>query len=187
MSRQGSAFSIQEKEIVVKIKHFFDMSKKLQKKKDRSSKSAVALTAEATQFSEISVARIMAEYNKNKTFAPPLPKGSSPHAVDERVKTICRDEIRSHNIKRDHLSLRKLGGILCEKYDIPVARETLRLNLARWGIVYGPVLRHTAQPFQCAVILFFFRSNSNLYVETCGSPWLIFFGGGFLGPRLFFL
>jgi len=144
MSRQGSAFSVQEKEIVVKIKHFFDMSKKLQKKKDRSSKSAVALTAEATQFSEISVARIMAEYNKNKTFAPPLPKGSSPHAVDERVKTICRDEIRSHNIKRDHLSLRKLGGILCEKYDIPVARETLRLNLARWGIVYGPVLRHTA-------------------------------------------
>ena len=144
MSRQGRPFSVEEKEIVVRIKHFFDKEKKVEKNKGRFAQSAVALTAEATEFSEISIARIMAEYNKGNSVAPPAPKGSTPHAVDERAKTICREEIRAHNIRRDHLSLRKLGGVLHDKYDISVARETLRLNLARWGIVYGPVLRHTA-------------------------------------------
>lgn len=144
MSRRGKAFSVKEKEMVVHIKHYFDNAKKSAQNGGKYSKSALELTAEATQFTEISVARIMAEFNKNKTFAPPSQKGSSPYALDDSVKTICRDEIRSHNINRDHLSLRTLTGILKENYEITVARETLRLNLSRWGIVYGPVLRHTA-------------------------------------------
>lgn len=144
MSGRGNAITTQEKEMVVSVKHYFDKEKKAVPNKEEYKKSALALTAAATNFSEISVGRIMAEYNKNKSFLPPTPKGSRPYAIEGSIKTICRDVIRSHNINRDHLSLRILLGILSEKYDITVARETLRLNLLRWGIVYGPVLRHTA-------------------------------------------
>jgi transposase len=144
MSGLGKAITTQEKEIVVNVKHHFDIAKKESPKDRALLKSAVALTATATKLSEISVARIMAEYNKNKSFAPPVPKGSRPYAIDGNIKTICREIIRTHNINRDHLSLRSLIGILSEKHELSVARETLRLNLLRWGIVYGSVSRHTA-------------------------------------------
>jgi transposase len=144
MSGRGKAITIQEKELVVNVKHHFDKVKKEYSKDKEFSKSAVALTAAATKLSEISVGRIMAEYNKNESFAAPTPKGSRPYALDGDIKTICREIIRSHNINRDHLSLRGLIGTLSEKHDLAVARETLRLNLLRWGIVYGSVSRHTA-------------------------------------------
>ena len=67
-----------------------------------------------------------------------------PYAVNENVKTICQDIIRSYNIRREHLSLRLLVGILNDKHQITVARETLRRCLHRWNIVFGSVQRHTA-------------------------------------------
>lgn len=80
MSGLGKAITTQEKEIVVNVKHHFDIAKKESPEDRALLKSAVALTATATKLSEISVARIMAEYNKNKSFAPPAPKGSRPYA-----------------------------------------------------------------------------------------------------------
>ena len=100
-------------------------------------------TALATNLSEISVKRIIHEYNKGRQLSEPSPKGSNPYAIDEGVKTICQDVIRSHNILREHLSLRLLVGILNDKYNIEVARETLRVCLYRWNIIHGSVQRHT--------------------------------------------
>ena len=144
MPGKGNAISMAEKEIVVNIKLYFDNEKKSHPQ-DRhlALKSSVALTALATQLSEISVKRIVAEHNKGK-LSPPLPKGSNPHAIHEGVKTICQDIIRSHNIRREHLSIRLLVGILNDKHKIDVARETLRAYLYRWEILYGSVQRHTA-------------------------------------------
>ena len=145
MSGKGKSITIPEKEIVVHIKHYFDREKKLcYHKKRSSSKSSITLTALATNLSEISVKRIMAEFNNGKQLSPPAPKGSSPYAIDESIKTICQDVIRSHNIRREYLSLRLLVGILNDKYNIEVARETLRACLYRWEILHGSVLRHTA-------------------------------------------
>lgn len=144
MAGKGNSISTNEKEMVVHIKHYFDKERKSSHKEIYASKSAVALTALATNLSEISVKRIMAEFNKGGDFVPPAPKGSSPYAIDEGVKTLCQDIIRSYNINRDHISLRILVGILNDKHKIAVARETLRANLFRWEILYGSVQRHTA-------------------------------------------
>lgn len=48
--------------------------------KDLSLKSSVSRTALATHFSEISVKRIMAEYNKGRELSEPTPTGSNPLA-----------------------------------------------------------------------------------------------------------
>lgn len=144
MAGKGNSITAAEKEIVVNIKHYFNKEKKSSHKKIYASKSAVKLTSLATNLSEISVKRIMAEYNKWNDLAAPALKGSSPHAIDEGVKTLCQDIIRSHNINREHISLRLLVGILNDKHNIEVARETLRANLFRWNILHGSVQRHTA-------------------------------------------
>lgn len=145
MPGKGKSLTIAEKEMVVHIKHYFDKEKKKSSRKDKfSSKSSTILTSLATNLSEISVKRIMAEFNNGERLSPPAPKGSSPYAVDDNVKTICQDIIRSHNIQREHLSLRLLMGVLNDKYKIEVARETLRECLYRWNILHGSVHRHTA-------------------------------------------
>ena len=132
MAGKGNSISSTEKEMVVHIKHYFDKEKKSSHKKIYASKSAVALTSLATNLSEISVKRIMADFNRGSGFISPVGKGSSPYAIAEGVKTLCQDIIRSHNINRDHISLRLLVGILNDKHHIVVARETLRVNLFIW-------------------------------------------------------
>lgn len=123
MSGKGNAITIAEKEMVVNIKLYFDREKKLNPHDiSLAQKSSVSLTALVTKFSEISIKRIIAEYNKGKSLSPPQPKGSNPHAIAEGVKTICQDIIRTHNIHREHLSLRLLVGILNDKSYIPHAR-----------------------------------------------------------------
>jgi len=112
--------------------------------KELTLKSSVSRTALATNLSEVTIKRIMAEYNKGEQLSPPAPKGSNPYAIHECVKTICQDIIRSYNIRREHLSLRILVGILNDEHNITVARETLRECLYRWNILHGSVKRHTA-------------------------------------------
>ncbi|QTA80580.1 Transposase family protein, DDE domain-containing [Desulfonema limicola] len=146
MSHIGSALTLAEKKLVVHVKHYFDREKKLSLKnnKDICVDNSARRAAQATNLSEVTVWRIMAEYNKNKTLSSPVPKGSSPYAVNDCVKTICQDIIRSYNIRREHLSLRLLAGILNDEFGIAVARETLRRSLYRWKILHGSVQRHTA-------------------------------------------
>lgn len=144
MSGKGNSIITAEKEIVVHIKHYFDAEKKSSHKNIYALKSAVTLTALATNLSEISVKRIMADFNKGSVFRSPAPKGSSPYAIDASVKTLCQDTIRSYNINREHISIRLLVGILNDKHNIKVARETLRTSLFRWNILHGTVQRHTA-------------------------------------------
>lgn len=145
MSGKGNSITLPEKEMVVYIKHYFDKEKKLYShNKDIPLKNSVSRTALATNLSEVTVKRIMAEHNKGKSLSPPSPKGSNPYAINESVKTICQDVIRSYNIRREHLSLRLLVGILNDGYHIEVARETLRACLYRWNILHGSVQRHTA-------------------------------------------
>src|SRR2546425_9223230 len=123
MSHKGRALSISEKQMVVHVKHYFDKEKELfltNKKLDVN--NSAFRTALATNLSQVTVWRIMAEYNSNDSFSPPVKKGSRTYAINENVKTICQDIIRSHNICRKHLSLRLLVGILHDEHDIVVAR-----------------------------------------------------------------
>ena len=125
MSHKGRALSISEKQMVVHVKHYFDKEKELfltNKKLDVN--NSAFRTALATNLSQVTVWRIMAEYHSNDSFSPPVKKGSRTYAINENVKTICQDIIRSHNICRKHLSLRLLVGILHDEHEIVVARET---------------------------------------------------------------
>jgi len=145
MSHRGRALSISEKQMVVHVKHYFDKEKELfltNKKLDVN--NSAFRTALATHLSQVTVWRIMAEYHSNNSFSPPAKKGSRTYAINENVKTICQDIIRSHNICRKHLSLRLLVGILHDEHEIVVARETLRRCLYQWHILHGFVQRHTA-------------------------------------------
>ncbi len=131
--------------MIVRIKHYFDKEKELYSHiEELTLSSSVSRTALAANLSEVTIKRIMAEYNKGKQLSPPSAKGSSPYAIDESVKTICLDIIRSYNIRREHLSLRILIGILNDEHNVAVARETLRECLYRWNILHGSVKRHTA-------------------------------------------
>lgn len=143
MPGQGNVLTTKDKEIIVKLKDYFDQEKKLSGKKSQT-KSSTAKVAESLGLSVTSIQRTIREFKKNGDFAAPAKKGATPYSIDDGVKTICRDIIRKHNIERAHLSIRVLSGILKEKHQLDVPRETLRAYLSRWGIVYGPVQRHTA-------------------------------------------
>jgi transposase len=145
MSHRGRSLTLPEKEMVVCVKRYFDKERELfLQNKPLCGKNSARRTALATNISEVSVWRILAEYHNQSTLSSPAPKGSTPYAVNENVKTICQDIIRSYNIRREHLSLRLLVGVLNDEYHIEVARETLRRCLYRWHIVFGSVQRHTA-------------------------------------------
>ena len=145
MTGKGVAVTVPEKELIVRLKKYFDKNKKSYPiDKQRGIKGSVYRTATALQISLKTVSRVMAEYNKEGVFSPLKKKGSKPYAVNENVKTLCQDIIRSHNIQGEHISLRLLVGILNDEHDVPIPRETLRSYLHRWGVIYGSILRHTA-------------------------------------------
>src|SRR6266446_5923784 len=90
MSHRGRALSISEKQMVVHVKHYFDKEKELflaNKKLDVN--NSAFRTALATNLSQVTVWRIMAEYHSNNSFSPPAKKGSRTYAINENVKTIC--------------------------------------------------------------------------------------------------
>jgi hypothetical protein len=77
MSHRGRALSISEKQMVVHVKHYFDKEKALfltNKKLDVN--NSALRTALATNLSQVTVWRLMAEYNNNNSFSPPAKKGS---------------------------------------------------------------------------------------------------------------
>src|SRR5467141_390992 len=72
MSHKGRALSISEKQMVVHVKHYFDKEKELfltNKKLDVN--NSAFRTALATNLSQVTVWRIMAEYNNNNSFSLP--------------------------------------------------------------------------------------------------------------------
>ena len=75
MPHNGNSLTLPEKEMVVCIKHYFDKEKELYLGNEEliSVKDSAKRTALATNISEITVWRIMAEFNKNGTL-PPHPK-----------------------------------------------------------------------------------------------------------------
>ena len=143
MSHQGRSLSLPEKEMVVRVKNYFE-KELIYQKKAPCVDDVVRLTASATGIAGITVWRILSELNNDNMLSPPLKKGSRPYAVDGGVKTICQDTIRSYNILRKHLSIRLLVGILNDEYNITVSRETLRRCLLRWKIIHGSVQRYSA-------------------------------------------
>jgi len=143
MPGKGIAITLAEKKLVIQVKRYFDEAKKRHLQKESNLESSVFYTALATGLSEVAVSRIITEYNKDKLSAPAA-KGSKPYSVDESIKTICQDTIRSHNIYGIHISIRILVGILNDKHKIEIPRETLRSYLHRWNIIYGSIQRHTA-------------------------------------------
>ena len=71
MSHRGRALSIPEKEMVVRVKHYFDKEKEfVLQNQELDVNNSVSRTALATNLSQVTVWRIMAEYNRNHTFAP---------------------------------------------------------------------------------------------------------------------
>lgn len=144
MRGQGNAFTVKDKQTIVSVRDYFGRKKRTTGKTSLGAKGPTTLTAEALGVSVTSVQRVLREHSQQGGFETPAPKGSKPYTVDDSAKTVCQDLIRKHNIGREHISLRVLTGILKEEYDIEIPRETLRAYLYRWGIVYGPVLRHTA-------------------------------------------
>ena len=81
MSHRVRSLSVPEKEMVVNVKHYFDKGKEfvLKSKKLDVNNSALR-TALATNLSQITVWRIMAEYNRNNTFSP---------LAKKRLQTLC--------------------------------------------------------------------------------------------------
>lgn len=149
MPGQGNALTIPEKRMIVEVKNHFDE----EKKKDKSiDESASVLTAATLKLSTVTVQRVIREFKKNGDFSSPKPKGASPYAVDNSMKTVVQDLVRQHNIRRDHLSIRSLCSILKDKHETIIPRETLRAYLSRWNIVYGTVQRHSALREQDHVI-----------------------------------
>jgi hypothetical protein len=71
MSHKGNSLTIPEKEMVVHVKHYFDKEQELYSKTKEfpSVINPARRTALATNLSEVTVWRIMAEYNRNNTLS----------------------------------------------------------------------------------------------------------------------
>jgi transposase len=144
MSFQGKAYTKEQKEFIVRLKHCYD--------EERASSSSVstrdpaARVAKGLNVSLWAVKTILAEYNQTGQVSAPTStlRGKPPYHVASALETILRQRVRELNRRGDYVSVRSLRGWLyqeCGQLEIPI--KTLWRTLKRMGFVHGTSKRRS--------------------------------------------
>jgi transposase len=136
-SAPGKPLIPEQKEIIVKLKSFFDNNKS----EFNSKKLSVQLVAEALQIGSATVKRVLAAYQKDpeSIYKDLLEKGRPKYAIDFGIQEKVRYYIRTENLAGRQITLEKIRNYLINEQEInsEFSLVTLGRTLDRWGYEFG--------------------------------------------------
>ncbi|MEM7422042.1 MAG: transposase [Pseudomonadota bacterium] len=137
MGKQGSPLSPEMREVVVKLKLYFD---RVRGDEQEEILQSVFRTSHALDIGIASVRRIMADYNRDpsnikKEF---LKRGRPSRAIGDNGQSLARSFIRDANSNGRHITLEVLQDYLKQALgDSEFSIRTLGRALDRWGFTFG--------------------------------------------------
>lgn len=141
MSSQGKSLTLQEKEIIVSLKEYFDRTSNDPKEQAISS---VQRVVNALGVSIASVKRIMADNSRGVDLVDPeqILRGRPPRVLADSMQTIVREYVREANRDGSYVTLEMLCRHL-ESVDSEqeFSIRTLGRALDRWGFTFGKGIR----------------------------------------------
>ncbi len=140
MPTQGSALTLEQKQAIVDLKHYFDRTKTDATEHNLPSVNKVA---HALGAGVSTVKRVMADYKRNPNFTPASASRGKPQlVVDDGNQGIVRSYVRSSNLEGNHITVENIYEHLVElcgeqNYNI----RSLTRALDRWGFTFGKGIR----------------------------------------------
>ena len=137
MTTQGKALTAAEKEIIVRLKKYFDRTKT---DEQEQASPSVQRVVNALGVSIATVKRVMADHNRGVPFAKveKTHKGRPPRALSDSMQTVTREYVRSANKEGAHITLETLCKHLKDiKPEQEFSIRTLGRALDRWGFTFG--------------------------------------------------
>jgi len=133
--KKGKALLPEEKQCIVRLRHYFETIKTEFITKEPSSQRV----ADALCVGLATVNRIMADYNKNPESINEMPvsKGRPAHIIDASLQEIVRSYIRETNLQGHYITLEKIREYLQDKATDEFHISTLARTLDRWGFEFG--------------------------------------------------
>ena len=136
-SHPGKPLIPEQKEIIVKLKYFFDKHKS----EFNSKKLSVQLVADSLQIGLATVNRVLAAYQKdqNSIYNEILEKGRPQRSIDAGIQEKVRSYIRGENLEGRQITLEKIREFLTKEQgdNTEFSIATLSRILDRWGFEFG--------------------------------------------------
>lgn len=154
MSFQGKEFSIGMRQLVVNLVQFNEIERQ---RNHFKAVWTIEQTAKGLGIGEVTVRRIMADYNRNNKSIPDkteISRGKPEYVIPDCLQPVIRSYIREQNLKGQHASvelLRRHLATIKPEYDF--SYTTLWRTLTRWGFTYGTEKRRSALKERAYVIL----------------------------------
>ena len=132
MTQQGSALTLDQKQSIVNLKHYFDRSKDDAQERDLPS---VTRVAHALNLAAVTVKRVMADYRKNPNFTPvSAHRGKPPTVIGDHCQAAVRSFVRKANLQGHHITVDLIHKHLTEEYgEQDYSVRSLSRALDRWG------------------------------------------------------
>ncbi|KPA09264.1 hypothetical protein MHK_010534 [Candidatus Magnetomorum sp. HK-1] len=130
MSFQGKEFGPEMIQMIVNLKHHYDEEKKAGK--FVSTQNSLKRVSIGLGIGEITVKRIMADYNKGETKKYlSSDRGKPPYRLSDNLQVVIREYIREKNLNGQKVTADQLREALIELYDVDITMTTLRRSLDR--------------------------------------------------------
>ena len=134
MSFQGKELSSGMTQMIINLKLHFDTEKKAGK--SVSTKNAIKRVSTGLGIGEITVKRIMADYNKGTVKNTEIKeRGKPPYRMSDNLQPEIRGYIRKKNLKGQKITTEDIRKKLLDEYNVEVPITTLLRSLNRWGFI----------------------------------------------------
>lgn len=137
MGTQGKPLTPQDKEIIVKLKKYFDETKA---DPQEQACPSVERVVNALEISTATVKRVMADHNRGVNFLDQdaLYRGRPPRALPDSLQTVTREYVRQANREGRYITLEMLCQHLKAMHPgQEFSIRTLGRALDRWGFTFG--------------------------------------------------
>jgi len=152
MSFQGKELSSGMTQMIINLKLHFDTEKKAGK--SVSTKNAIKRVSTGLGIGEITVKRIMADYNKGTVKNTEIKeRGKPPYRMSDNLQPEIRGYIRKKNLKGQKITTEDIRKKLLDEYNVEVPITTLLRSLNRWGFIYDKERRRSALKEQAYVVI----------------------------------
>jgi len=152
MRREKRELSVDECEVVVRLKKHFDQERK--SVQTVSTNDSFGRTATALGIGVATVKRIVGRHKRTGTVLMP-PRRKRGRRVDETCQSAqvaVRNFVRSKNLVGQRVSVEEVRRHLSDEHDVKIDRSTLWRGLKRWGFTFGEGRRRESLKEQDYVI-----------------------------------
>jgi len=154
MSSQGKAYTLEQKEFMVRLKQSFDEERATQP--SVCTRNPAARVAKGLKVGLSTVKTVLAEYNRAGQVSTPVTtlRGKPPYRMGSGFESLLRQRVRALNRRGEYVSVRTLRSWLyqeCGQGAIPV--NTLWRTLKRMGFVHSTSKRRSTLKERDSVII----------------------------------